>query len=456
MARWGQIGLILAGLLLASFATNAQRQDQTRILFVFDASYSMYGNLQQQSKIAVAKNLLSSLVDTLAEQRNVKLGMRIYGHQTPRRKYDCEDSRLEVGFYPDNEQDIINTIQNTEPKGTTPIAYSLKEAGGDFPASPKARNVIILLTDGIEECQGDPCAVSRSLQKRDVTLKPFVIGIGIEQKYKKKLGCLGRYFNASNKQEFEEALSVVASQAVNRTTAQVKLRDINGQPTETDVNMTFYDANQGIIRHNFYHTMDKSGKPDTLYMDPATEYDLQVHTTPEVWKRGITLKAGEHNNIALDAPQGKIRFKMNGSNYYGRLPAIVKDDKSCNVINEQLEGSEHRYLVDQYNVEILTTPRIRLKNVTVEQDQVNTINIPAPGKLYVSKSQDRVGSIYQQQGSQLKWVCDIAEKVRRERLILQPGKYKLITRPSSAFETRKTSEQEFEIHSGGSTQINVK
>ncbi len=57
------------GLLLASFTTNAQRQDQTRILFVFDASYSMYGDLQQRSKITVAKNLLSSLVDSLAEQR---------------------------------------------------------------------------------------------------------------------------------------------------------------------------------------------------------------------------------------------------------------------------------------------------------------------------------------------------------------------------------------------------
>lgn len=457
MTKGFQIALILTVLGCLSFSANAQRHERTRILFVFDASYSMYGNLEQQSKISIAKDLLINLVDSLANKKDVQLGFRAYGHQSHRRKYDCEDTKLEVGFFPDNKQDIIRTLKGIEPKGTTPIAYSLEKAGNDFPDGPPARNVIILLTDGVEECRGDPCAVSQSLQRNNVTLKPFVIGIGIEKKYKQELNCMGRYFNASNKQQFKEALKVVISQAVNATSAQVNLLDVNGNATETDVNMTFYDAKQDIIRYNLYHTMDISGKPDTIYLDPSTKYDLQVHTTPPVWKKGIMLKAGEHNNIPLKAPMGQIDFQVNGDNIYGRLPMVVRRGaKDCRIINEQAASTSHRYLVGDYKVKILTNPTIHLDNVQVNQDQVNKITIPGPGKLYVSKSQNMVGSIYQMTDGKLEWVCDIKESVRRERVVLQPGQYRIVTRPSRAVKTEKTSEKTFQIQSGGATKINVK
>jgi Ca-activated chloride channel family protein len=451
-----QILVLFGGLLLFADAAEAQRHKRTRILFVFDASYSMFGNLDEQKKIAVAKNLLGNLIDSLAEKPNVKLGFRAYGHQTPRRKYDCQDTKLEVGFYPDNKQDILDELKKIEPKGTTPIAYSLQQAGSDFPDAPRARNVIILLTDGIEECQGDPCKVSRSLQRNNVVLKPFVIGIGIEKKYKNQLDCLGRYFNAANKKEFREALSVVVSQAVNATSAQVKLLDVNGKATETDVNMTFYDKEQDLILHNLYHTMDATGKPDTLYLDPSPNYNLQVHTTPPVWKRDISLEAGEHNNILLKAPQGRIAFNVNGSKIYSRLPMVVRQSgKNCRIINKQMEGTSHRYLVGRYDVSILTTPRIHLNNVKVEQDKVNKINIPAPGKVYVSKSTNMHGSIYQKVSGKMKWVCNIEERLRRERIILQPGAYRIVTRPSNAINTNKTNVKEFKIKSGSSLKIKV-
>lgn len=449
--------LFLVGIaLMVSTPTEAQRHKRTRILFVFDASYSMLGKLQNQQKIAVAKNILGEMVDTLAERSNVRLGFRAYGHQSPRRKYDCEDTRLEVGFYQDNKQAIQKELNKIEPKGTTPIAYSLQQAGGDFPESPPARNVIILLTDGIEECQGDPCAVSRSLQRNNVTLKPFVIGIGIKNKYKNQLNCLGRYFNASNKQEFREALSVVVNQAVNATSAQVKLLDVKGKATETDVNMSFYDDEQNLLLHNFYHTMDASDQPDTLYLDPSTRYNLKVHTTPPVWKRGINLKPGKHTNVNVKTPQGAIRFEVNGSNTYGRLPMVVAPNgKSCNTINKQLAGSKHRYLVGRYDIEILTTPRIHLEDVVVSQDEVNQISIPAPGKVYINKSQNMVGSIYQQRNGEMVRVCGIREKVRRERIILQPGSYRIVTRPSNAVKTRETQVKKFKIQSGGAIKIKV-
>jgi Ca-activated chloride channel family protein len=79
--------------------------------------------------------------------------------------------------------------------GTTPIARSLEKAAGDFP-DLTARNVIILITDGIEACDEDPCAVSRALQAKGIVLKPFVIGIGIEEANQYSLKCVGNYYDA--------------------------------------------------------------------------------------------------------------------------------------------------------------------------------------------------------------------------------------------------------------------
>ena len=71
-------------------------------------------------------------------------------------------------------------IKMAQPKGTTPIAYSLEKSGADFPECANCRNIIILITDGEEECEGDPCAVSAALQSKGIVLKPFVIGVGLD------------------------------------------------------------------------------------------------------------------------------------------------------------------------------------------------------------------------------------------------------------------------------------
>lgn len=81
---------------------------------------------------------------------------------------NCQDSKLEVAFAEakTNSLKIKQRIQRLEPLGTTPIAYSLGESANDFTACNHCRNIVILITDGIEECNGNPCEVSAMLQKK--------------------------------------------------------------------------------------------------------------------------------------------------------------------------------------------------------------------------------------------------------------------------------------------------
>ena len=87
---------------------------------------------------------------------------------------------------------IKQTLSNLRAQGTTPIARSLEKAANDFPDAP-GRNTIILITDGIEACDEDPCAVSRMLQAKGIVVKPFIIGIGIDEKNKESLKCVGNF-----------------------------------------------------------------------------------------------------------------------------------------------------------------------------------------------------------------------------------------------------------------------
>ena len=203
----------------------------TRILFVFDASQSMAGIWESDTKINIARDFLITMIDSLQYLKNVQMALRVYGHQSPVPPQDCNDTKLEVPFDVNNAFKIRQKLRFLNPKGTTPIAHSLELAAEDFTPCDECRNIIILITDGIEACEGDPCAVSRQLQLKGIVVKPFIIGIGMDPEFKKTFDCVGYYYNAEKEQKFREILEVVITMALNTTSAQVNLLDSDGFPT---------------------------------------------------------------------------------------------------------------------------------------------------------------------------------------------------------------------------------
>jgi Ca-activated chloride channel family protein len=164
-----------------ALAQKPKEMPTVRILFVFDCSLSMIGKWESANKMDVSKSILSQTVDSLSQLPNVEIALRMYGHQySVNPKPNCEDTKLEVPFGKGNATAIKNRIKAAVPKGTTPIAYTLEQCGADFPACANCRNIIILITDGVEECGGDPCKVSEQLQKKGIVLKPFIIGLGTD------------------------------------------------------------------------------------------------------------------------------------------------------------------------------------------------------------------------------------------------------------------------------------
>lgn len=450
------LAMLIFGCLISPVSGQG-KQETTRILFVFDGSQSMYGRWGNESKLDIASRLLTHLVDSLKSAHNIQLALRVYGHRDPvvQGSRNCQDTKLEVPFGTDNHSQIKEKLSSIRPKGTTLIAYSLQKSAGDFPPCDNCRNVIILITDGIEECDGDPCQVSMNLQKRGIVLRPFVIGMGLDESVLEQFKCVGNFYDVQNKEEFRTVLGVIISQAMNTTSAQVNLLDRNGNPTETDVGMTFYDQHTGEARYHFMHALNHRGVPDTLPIDPLGKYNLYVHTIPPVNKDSIELQPGIHNIIAVDAPQGILSLQTIGNNEYKDLKAIVRKGGSTSTLNIQSIEEPEKYIVGKYDLEVLTLPRLLIKDVEVLQSHTTKVEIPGPGIVTVYFQGSGITELYELKGQKKTLIYRFNSSVTRQTLIIQPGKYEIGYRPKSARSTAYSKTEAFEIETGQSVQVKM-
>ena len=450
---------ILPGLVRAQVPTNPPKYQppETRILFIFDASQSMAATWKKQSKIAIARKVLIDIVDSLEHVPHLQMALRLYGHQSPVPPQDCNDTKLEVPFGEGNASKIRQKLRYIVPKGTTPIAHSLELGGGDFPPEcENCRNIIILITDGIESCNGDACAVSLELQRKGIILKPFVIGIGIDENFRQTFNCIGRYYNATQEEKFGEIMGVVISQALNATTAQVNLLDQDGNPTESNVNLTFFDSFSGKILYNFIHTLNHRGLPDTLILDHIPVYRMRVNTLPPVEVDNIKLIPGKHTIIAADVPQGSLLLKVSDPMQYRGQTFTVRRSGDMSTLNTQRMYEEEKYLIGKYDIEVPVIPRINIYDVEIKQSHTTTVEIPRPGMVTFLRASAGYGSIYIRKSSQQEdWVYNLNTVSKNESLQIQPGKYRVVFRALNAKQTLYTVNKLFEVRSGSSEVIQL-
>lgn len=430
----------------------------TRILFVLDCSGSMVEKMEGKSKFETSKQLLYHLADSIEKSNDkVEFGLRMYGHQYNKSVHNCEDSKLEIPFGKNNAPKIRALLDKTTPQGYTPIAYSLFQATNDFPNDANVKNAIVLITDGLETCEGDPCAVSVQLEKKRIVLKPFVIGLGVGNQGKSNFDCVGYYYDANTESSFQNVLNVVVSQAMNTTTVQVNLLNSNGESTETETAMSFYDFHSGTSVYNLVHSMDEKGNPDTLSLSPVGRYNLLVHSIPSVTKKNIELIPGKHNVIAVDVPQGSLNVQMENLIGFTDAQCIVREVNTKNILHVQDMNTTIKYLVGEYDLEILTLPRIEHKSIFINQSRTTEVKVPIAGTLTLTSSWIGVAGIYCMIEDKLTRIYELHDisTATKMNLNLQPGEYKIIFRPNKERQSVLTQIKTFQIISGQVTNVKL-
>lgn len=198
----------LAALLAAALAVPAATAQETQpdTLLVIDMSNSMWGQIDGVAKVEIAREALAGLVETLPD--GAPTGLMAYGH---RRTGDCGDVEQVVPVTPLDRAALTRAVAAMKPRGKTPITEALRQAAAGLNANDRPAR-LVLISDGIETCGGDPCALARELAAGGIDFTAHVIGFDIASRADQaKIACIasatgGRYFNARNAGELSEAL----------------------------------------------------------------------------------------------------------------------------------------------------------------------------------------------------------------------------------------------------------
>jgi Ca-activated chloride channel family protein len=407
-------------------------------------------------RIEHAKNLFYKFLDSLNTFKNYEFALRLYGHTVKYPPGDCNDSKLVVPFAKNNIQKIKDVVKKVQPTGITPIEHSLTQAADDFPDT-KTINTIILITDGIEECNGDPCKAREELQKKGIVLRPCIIGIGLTPEQAKVFDCVGNYFSYEEPDVFVKSVDYITTQVRNKTTAQINLLDISAKPTESNVNMTFYNERTGNIMYNFVHSMNYKGYPDTVAIDETIKYTIIANTIPPKKVQGVTLNIGTHNVIPIDAPQGVLAINRGGGIYNNndRVKCVIRQNKEMQTLHTMSVNTNERLIVGMYDLEILTLPRTYIYDVNINQTLTKPIEVPDAGQVKISSVEYGDGCIMMEKGKELVWVCNLSGNKTRQEFSLQPGVYHVTFRGKSLKQSIYTIEKKFIIKANEQTMVEL-
>jgi len=194
---------------LCLFAAPALAAD--RAIIILDASGSMWAQIGGQSRIEIARQTLDSVLK--GAPQDLELGFMAYGHRS---KGDCNDIELMVPPAAGTAEAIDTAAAGINPKGMTPLTAAVKEAAEDLKYTEN-KATVILITDGIETCKADPCALGTELKQSGVDLEVDVVGFGLSESEGKQVACLadntgGQYFEASDAKGLDEALAKTVAQ----------------------------------------------------------------------------------------------------------------------------------------------------------------------------------------------------------------------------------------------------
>ncbi|MFN7784134.1 MAG: vWA domain-containing protein [Lysobacterales bacterium] len=198
---------LLAAALSLSFAAAAEE----RVVLVLDASGSMWGQIEGRSKIEIARETVADLVREWKPANS--LGLVAYGH---RRKGDCADIETLIESGPLDSAAFLRQVNALNPKGMTPLSAAVMQAAQSL-RHVEQKATVILVSDGEETCNLDPCQVGRELEAAGVDFTAHVIGFDVANpQHQAQLRCLaentgGRYFNARNADELSGALGAVVA-----------------------------------------------------------------------------------------------------------------------------------------------------------------------------------------------------------------------------------------------------
>jgi Ca-activated chloride channel homolog len=181
-------------------------------VIVFDSSGSMAAVLPSaRTKLDTARSIVTAVL--MSWPAGGQVGLIAYGH---RRKSDCSDIETMLPLGPLSRDAVSRALKPLIARGKTPLSRSLEAAAKLLPVTG---GTIVLVSDGVETCDADPCAVAAALKAASASLVIHVVGFGLQKEEFAQLACIaersgGMFFDAKDAAGLTKALDTVKRKSV--------------------------------------------------------------------------------------------------------------------------------------------------------------------------------------------------------------------------------------------------
>lgn len=360
-----RIAAMSVALLTAAGTVRAQSSEGRSVL-VLDASGSMWGQIEGEAKITIAQRAIGELLETLPDDE--VLGLVAYGH---RRKGDCDDIETLVEPATGARERIRSAVNAISPKGKTPLSASVLAAAERLKYEEE-RSTVILVSDGLETCGMDPCAVGEQLEATGVDFTAHVVGFDVDDEARAQLACLaertgGRFLAAGDASELSEALLTITAPTAPVEVTFVAEISGTGQQIDTGLVWTLTDlgSDEALVENALEPSIVRELPPGTYRADVLwtdleayAEAELAVEAGDDSRRVALVFEAPQPE-ASLDAPPSavagaEIEVAWTGPDAEGDYLAVFPPDGNYTAYTYTEEGSPLQLLMpaDPGNYEI--------------------------------------------------------------------------------------------------------
>lgn len=312
MKRVDRIALLLACAAFLLPASGRAAEGGARIALILDASGSMWGQIQGENKIVIARRVLQGVMKNLPAEAGV--GLVAYGH---RDKSDCNDIETVVPYGSTDRAALAAQIAALNPKGMTPITATLEKVFADL-RQREGATTVILVSDGLETCGGDPCNAVAAAKAAGIEFILHVVGFDLGKENVAQLECAavtggGLYLSAGDAGELGKALEQAIEISPETPTGKLSVRTI-AEGNLTDTTVEVIDAASGEIVTALRTYESPETNPRIMPLPDGT-YDVVVSAVrisgrPQQKLSGVVIADGTTVEKTIDFGTGAIRVKV--------------------------------------------------------------------------------------------------------------------------------------------------
>lgn len=264
--------------------TKNEENKVKNIAFHLDSSGSMAAAVPGGIKMDLSKGALKQYASGLPSDSLISL--RVYGHKgtgsDSDKELSCSSTEMMYSASTYDDATFSSALEKFKPSGWTPLATSIQKAYEDLKATAtdQTENILFVVSDGIETCDGNPVEEARKLAESDLNIKVNIIGFNVDDEGHKQLketaeAGNGEYFTVNSNIDLTNTIDQLLTDA--RKSYESNFRKA-GMGTKVNFRLVEITDEIADLGYEFNNVLEEE---NSLLSDAAYELYLAEKITEE-------------------------------------------------------------------------------------------------------------------------------------------------------------------------------